>query len=837
MVNNSKEKLSGGEVVERVGKDVVVKVRRLILLTDLLVNSIILDDYSPTEELSNAIVLSELGNRATRKISLEASNLGPQSGRPRSRSAAGSGQARRYTREARLMCLLELGNGEPLIDVEAIDIDKLAKAISDEVKAKRIVHPNIYGPALYERADDLFVDLTPELDYAQTMELLDGQPQGVYQMGEWLSGPMGVTSVSNPRFVPPITRIPLQHCHDVTCQVVHSVRLRTSRVAPINSQREAMHSFRKSEGLDAHWDWTEAFAAIFDDADSEYYSHDSFAGLLPVVGDCFDVGELRLILEELAMEDQSAFRQRMPGRIRKLKDYVENLDHATALQAIFQFSDREIANAIDGLIVDRPPRLEIPSGEVRRPVLSRPRGHGFFSTRVEVSEHGVRIAARRQLAVLRFENLLGKLYPGGQEAEELDWKIRKFAGPDRRSKVDSAIRDGGLLGLIESLILDSKLHGVKAAEELRIRTDLSTTPNLREVVAWKLGFDSATYSDVFESFAEESTRFRAAVTAETGEFMLPSEGAVGPMRQGLDPTHRRVREASASYFIELERILHAVVGFSAWALLAEHHKDGRPFSYDPVKAFAFAASTLNGALPENHSLDNSGQGSAIGAEVEAIGALAGELKRRMKDTASIAFPEGSIPEVVGHSSLVSFPFASSTIFDSLPNLAQERIVGALEVAHRKLASSEVAKIRNRNLHYRANTRQVDDLASVIDAVLSVMQALDRGGFVPAVYSLVEKRSGRWGKESYLLSARERRVFEVLAPRREMMSPMPTPSSDQIIFPMAEFEPGGAVASFHPGADSNFTKRWAAVPARRRKKAATLDGSSGMGIGEGARGLD
>lgn len=254
------EKVDGRTIVDRIGENAVRKARRLILLSDLLINSIISDDYTPSEELAAAIQLTDLGNRATRKVYIDSQS---HSSKSKSRASQTARSTNPHTREARLMCLLELGNGEPLVDLEAIDVDAVADAISEEVKERKIMHPHVYGGGLYSRASELFEDLLGELDYKQTMRLLEGQPQGVFQVGEWLSGPLGISRAGSNRWVPPITKIPLQHCHDVTCQEVHSTRLRTSRSATINAKRELMYSFLNSEASGERWDWPGAFVEVY----------------------------------------------------------------------------------------------------------------------------------------------------------------------------------------------------------------------------------------------------------------------------------------------------------------------------------------------------------------------------------------------------------------------------------------------------------------------------------------------------------------------------------------------------------------------------------------------
>ena len=180
-------KVSGAEIVDQLGEDAVRKAFRLMGLVDSLRNSIINDSYTPSEQLSESIKLTAKGHSVARRLSLDT----PSHAKSNTKRTA----APRFTREAQLMCLLELGNGEPLIDLDDIDIEAVRAAISAEFTRGAVRHPYIFGSSLYRKAADLFPDLLEQLSHQQTMDLLEGTEQGVFQTNEWLSGPKGIYSV------------------------------------------------------------------------------------------------------------------------------------------------------------------------------------------------------------------------------------------------------------------------------------------------------------------------------------------------------------------------------------------------------------------------------------------------------------------------------------------------------------------------------------------------------------------------------------------------------------------------------------------------------------------
>ena len=113
-----------------------------------------------------------------------------------------------------------------LVDHKASDIDLARELISNSIADRTLILPHRFGRILYDRFNDIFrTSRTDHLKYETACELLDGQFQGVYQMGTIVTGPYGLLESASGRYSPPSLKVPLWHCSDTGCSALHSVRL------------------------------------------------------------------------------------------------------------------------------------------------------------------------------------------------------------------------------------------------------------------------------------------------------------------------------------------------------------------------------------------------------------------------------------------------------------------------------------------------------------------------------------------------------------------------------------------------------------------------------------
>lgn len=106
-------------------------------LMDLLKDCVIPDNYSAPEIYVTVIPLTEAGRELKSKLIR---------------------QEDVPAREAHLMCALTLGHEVLNVDIDKIDTDKLAQAISEQIREKKIRFPFLFGRALYDHFAERFED-------------------------------------------------------------------------------------------------------------------------------------------------------------------------------------------------------------------------------------------------------------------------------------------------------------------------------------------------------------------------------------------------------------------------------------------------------------------------------------------------------------------------------------------------------------------------------------------------------------------------------------------------------------------------------------------------------
>ncbi len=112
------------------------------------------------------------------------------------------------------------------IDYINTDINAILTLLSEMHKPGISKWPYIFGHRLYHKFNDaksfkMSEDLTPQ----ESAALLHDSPQGVFQTGKIVSGPLGFLQGQEDRVFPPTLKLTLWHCPDPGCQAEHKVSL------------------------------------------------------------------------------------------------------------------------------------------------------------------------------------------------------------------------------------------------------------------------------------------------------------------------------------------------------------------------------------------------------------------------------------------------------------------------------------------------------------------------------------------------------------------------------------------------------------------------------------
>src|ERR1017187_583990 len=114
-----------------------------------------------------------------------------------------------------------------LIDYENTDLSRLTRLIHQTHQSSKGRWLYVFGNTLYHKFNDSYDgNRTDSLDAELGELLVAGTSQGVFQVGNILSGPLGLIESLEDRTLPPTLRLPLWHCSDTGCQARHLVRIR-----------------------------------------------------------------------------------------------------------------------------------------------------------------------------------------------------------------------------------------------------------------------------------------------------------------------------------------------------------------------------------------------------------------------------------------------------------------------------------------------------------------------------------------------------------------------------------------------------------------------------------
>ncbi|MFJ5098456.1 hypothetical protein [Streptomyces sp. NPDC088557] len=534
---------------------------RLVMLSDILGGCLIAKEYKPRTHLNDQIKLTPYGHDmmqsfARKKIPVP---------------------------EARAICFLELSWLDLLVDPVATDVKSVQAAIGQQIRDRAIVFPFIFGRELYDRAH-LDVDSDERsLETSATFDLIKDMPQGVFQMHEFVTGPFGLLSSSELRFVPPKQGANLLHCSDPNCHRIHWVHLSTAIEAPVNKhRREANRILQKEHETPSAW------ASFIEEIFSEtvHTARDNVSEtLVPLIGDCLTDEEMRELTVWLLDNTKGALR----GTCASLelrgaaRDITATLNRAELMQLCLTICDRDIIQGIDTLVHEKV--IHVPDTEVRIPLINGGASYGTFRMTAEIGRYGVRIDSERMhLAPLRLRSLIEQMYrlTDVADREELEWQLREATGDTLEARLENYLASRPPRSVVESLVLARKSNAVAACEVLGLREGARESPDFIPLVLWKLGFPSPATGDPHSDFWRHHEEMES----------MARRGPGGP----LSPSIEAFRGAAANYFVALESILDDALSFIVWALTHDHMTDQRPFTFEPERQRAASFEWLQNAV-------------------------------------------------------------------------------------------------------------------------------------------------------------------------------------------------------------------------------------------------
>ncbi|MFZ4896428.1 hypothetical protein ACL9RL_18455 [Plantibacter sp. Mn2098] len=776
-------------------------------LVRLLGDSIIANDYSIPDGLSNAIKLTEYGDAVLTKVATAKADKIP-------------------AKEARLLCALAIGREKLLVDIEATDLNGIAKAISAQILAKKIRFPFAFGRESYDVYASMFEEGQPVLTYEETQRFLDGTPSGVQQYGRYVTGPYGLLESQATRQLSSGRRVEAFHCSDTMCDIAHRVHLTTSSAAMVNSHREKFED-ALSNGDSKEVDW---FGAADDvrDVDRIMFSDTTVGVSATLLGDGLSLGELRKLIAYLFNSTGGALRRLVSPflEIADADSAVGNLDRAQLLQIALLVDEPVLQGALDSLVFES--AIRVPAGEVRRPVLNKERRSGAFGLSPELGRLGVRFVSDHPgFAALRLRDELTHIYDlsdAGDRAD-LEWMLRGIVADSLEEQLDTFFRTAEPVDCVTRLGLIGRAALGRLAKNLRIGHGLEASDaSIANRILWKLGFPL---------HSEQDPR---------AEYWRLHEKLLGLTRASSAPGARDTEEflgVASKYFRELERFLQESLAFSAWALLHDHVTDPHAYQYgfdsDNARGFELVQESVKFGGDSLKTYDFLSGKLDVYTMARGFEFLSARLTALSSESESLARPIDNFPAYARGSRLKKFPFTSTVPFLCLTEGSRMRIISGLKSVAQALQRGKVNEVRNDHQHYRKTASGVGHIEQALREAEYAMRTIESLGLALVESRVEDAVHDRWGRSEYYLAAPRGARHVVARPSSFDWLGLPGLEEAQYILRGAVFAEPNEVLRFQRRLDSEYSQMWQDVPARRRPRGSALSQNSVEHRGSEVRG--
>lgn len=773
------------------------KYARFVDLVRLLGDSIISNDYSIPDGLSNAIKLTEYGDAALTKVVTSKTDKIP-------------------AKEARLMCALAIGREKLLVDIESTDVAGMSKAISAQILADKIRFPFAFGRDSYDAYASMFEEGQPVLTYEETQRFLDATPTGVQQYGRYVTGPYGLLESQSTRQLASGRRVEAFHCSDSMCDAAHRVHLTTSSAAPINSHRDKFEdAFPDSDSKDVDW-----FGAADDVRDIEaiMFSDTKVGVSATLLGDALSLSELRTFVAYLFNATGGKLRELVNDflDVGDAETAVSKLDRAQLMQISLLLKEPVLQEALDSLVYEG--QIEVPAGEIRHPVLNKERRSGAFGLSPELGHLGVRFVSEQPgFAALRLRDELTHIYDLSDERTrtDLEWMLRGIVADSLEEQLDTFFRTAEPLECVTRLGLMGREALRRLAKSLKIAHGLNEgDDSIANRILWKLGFPL---------HSEQDPR---------AEFWRLHEKLLGLTRASGAPGARDTEEflgVASKYFRELERFLQESLAFAAWALLHDHVVDPHAYQYGfdadnarglelVQESVAFGGDSLKSYDFLSDKLDIYTMARGYEFLSARLSALSEEVEGRKR-------PAADFPAYSRGSRLKKFPFVSTAPYLCLTEQSQLKLATGLKSVSQALQRGKVNEVRNDHQHYRKTASGVGQIEQALREAESAMRTIESLGLALVESRVEDAVHDRWGRSEYYFAAPRGTRHVVARPSSYDWLGLPALDQAQYIVRAAVFAEPNEVLRFQRRLDSEFSEMWQNVPARRRPRGSALSQNS------------
>lgn len=755
-------------------KDKLFKIYAMSLFID---KAFYTKDYTPVNDWADAVVLSATGDLILNKLNAEGIIY--------------------ENHICKLVMFKLFYHNELFIDYENTDDELILSLLIEMHKSGNVLWPYTHGNLLYHKFNDNFIENKTDFLNANLVEnLLQDTPQGIFQVGSLLSGPLGFVFSAEKRELYPKLSLDLWHCPDPGCLHPHRVNLEpynsTLRTAELAISRCLTDNF----GPASEWHWP----ILEIDYQTERNTIRPYKDLPAILSDCIVDSERSALCLRALRSPNNGMIQRILAETKNLtgspEHIVSNLTAEEQHQLLLLISDRDLINYIDELVSSK--TIKIPPSELRTT-----KSFNYTSRDIESELSSLGLRSPGHPPVIKLSALICNTYDELGITEDLAWRIRGHSGTTLRHSVVDFIRSHGPVSAVRELVLPTKSVTDKFGLDLVFNIHENEDEiNICNRLLWKCGFNLARFEDEYTILRDRITEFRNIV------LQLP--------KQPNESDQAKVRSIGVNLFVSVEVLLENILCYNMW-LLSSDHFTGTDFSYSKNSALLSVSKTLGYEIESGLQLLRwSDEGhNTLGTLLGYINAFKLWLSTRISaDKTALVRDKMDYPHFANESVYI-FPFKHTALWADIPVVMLTTYLEFFDKMCTQLAQADLAVIRNGIDHKRDEDTfpDSDKMLACATRLLESLDIADSMRFIPKLYWGVKSEVDADGNNCITFSDYRNATIVLWTPspmRLEISMPLEMP---HLIAPFDLLNLPNSSLAFFVSPQSSYRDYWQNYPRR------------------------
>ena len=756
--------------------------KNLYSLRILFYNSIISEGYTVPNSIGQAIVLSTYGTALLEKLK------------------AGK---HKETEEhlLKFALFIEFYHEDLIIDIQKTNINEIENLLNKQIHDNSLMYPWAYGRILYDEYYEKFHEQDEILKNEDVLKLLDNTPKGVFQVGKYIVGSLGLTISNIIRFIPPKRTIKLWHCSDPSCQRFHELHLSSGESIIPHLIMEIDLLLR----LEPNSEWSRFYFDLIEQEDF-FYDVSRMTQTPHLIINSFGDNEVKSLLKEI-IDTEKNFRTYLPNEKRfkgSSDDIIKDISKDVCFQLLLLESDEINIQSLEKLIDEQ--IIFIPPTEIRRPTTKI--SSGFYNIHHECNQLGVRaVSTTSNIGIRQLNNLLNKIYSDHNLQQQLEWKLRHFEKETLKEKLETYTLIEEPKKIIRETILSGPTQISQTFKYLfghfKMPSTIEEEEKLVDKILWKLGFDINIYPNNLQKFWERLQFFKDT-TRSCSSFN--------------DTDKEKIRSSAVNFWISLEEILEQTLSFITWVLLSDHYKKTQ-FKYNFEEARDFMCDKLHGYKVGSSDpllFDNKGKNTlfpltegftALNEICEALLEEGIDKYKRSQD---------EMPSFLNKAELVSFPFESKVyLFDIKPSNFKS-LQNLLEELPKSFSQNNVLSVRNRTQHKREDFPSQEEILNACNCIENIINKIEINGIFPNVYLFKSTTIDKFNRVKYDYEDYKGRNITLQPTFAFSGSNLPASRNPQIIIPILNIGNSQELLRFKFEESSSYLKYWKNYPRKKNK---------------------